>query len=302
MTAISILITGANGQVGKALQEASARHPDKIFHFYSRESLDISDEKALELVMRQCSPDILINAAAYTAVDKAESEGEKAYLVNEKAVEILADKTSKNGIPLLHLSTDYVYHNGQTRPLLESDPTEPAGVYASSKFAGEKAARKTNGDTYIIRTSWVYGVYGHNFVKTMLRLGMAGRPLKVVDDQVGSPTNAHDLAEALIEIAPKILNKELPPGVYNYCNSGKTSWYELAKTVFEVTGIETELDAIPTSAYPTPASRPPYSVLNTEKISRHLTNLIPEWDTSLRKYLSRIARQVQEEMDQKEDS
>lgn len=288
----SILVTGGEGQLGKALQELSGQITSGIFHFYSRRSLDISRPDDIQKAILACRPGLVINAAAYTAVDKAESEEEQAFLVNRDGARNVAIACRKHGIPLIHISTDYVYHNELRRPLLETDPVLAKGVYARSKLQGEQAVAEAQPDSLIIRTSWLYGVYGHNFVKTMLRLGSQGRNLSVVDDQTGSPTCVHDLANAVLELGPKLIKRDIPPGIYNFSNEGETTWYEFALRIFEFAKMKVELKSILSRDYPTPATRPNWSVLDCHKIRNYLKNPIPSWDESLHHFMPRIIQEL----------
>lgn len=289
---LSVLVTGGSGQLGRALLESSGAHPELIMHFYDRKGLDITDPGSIAKALDNCQPDLVINTAAYTAVDKAESEPDIAFLINEKGPGLLAEATKASGIPLVHISTDYVFHNEIRRPLREDDPTDPVGVYARSKRLGEIEALVKNDRSFVVRTSWVYGVHGHNFVKTMLRLGTQGRELKVVNDQTGSPTNAHDLAGALLDLAQKISSGEMPGGIYHYSNLGQTSWYGFASRIFELAGMDVSVSAIPTTEYPTPAERPAWSVLDCSKIGEYLNGPIPDWAESLKGILPRIRQEI----------
>lgn len=285
---LSVLVTGGGGQVGRAILESSGAHRDLILHLYEKNGLDITDMASIEKALESCQPNVVINTAAYTAVDKAETEPDLAFLINERAVGQLAAAAAKRGIPLIHLSTDYVFHNELRRPLREDDPTDPVGVYARSKRLGEIEALARNPEAMVIRTSWVYGVYGHNFVKTMLRLGQKGTPLRVIDDQTGSPTNAHDLANALLEIAPGLAKGKIPGGIYHYSNSGQTSWYGFASKIFQLAGLTVDVEPIPTVSYPTPAERPSWSVLDCNKIRQYLNEDVLSWEESLGRILPRI--------------
>lgn len=291
-TFTSILVTGGEGQLGKALQESSGQVTSGIFHFYSSQGLDITRPEDIQKAILTCRPGLVINTAAYTAVDKAESEKEQAFLVNRDGARNVAIACRENGIPLIHISTDYVYHNELRRPLLETDPVSPKGSYALSKLQGEQAVTETQADSLIIRTSWLYGVYGNNFVKTMLRLGSQGRNLSVVDDQTGSPTCVHDLAKAILELGPKLIKGDIPPGIYNFSNEGETTWYGFALRIFELAQMKVEIKPILSRDYPTPATRPNWSVLDCHKIRDYLKNPIPSWDESLRHFIPRIIQQL----------
>jgi len=285
-----ILVTGANGQLGQELQQLQANFADYEFVFCDKNSLNIADALSLAATFAQIRPDFCINAAAYTAVDKAESDQENAYLINAKAVENLAAQCAENQTVLIHVSTDYVYHNGQNYPLKPSDPTSPKGVYASTKLEGERLALAAWSKTLIVRTSWVYSFFGANFVKTMLRLGKERAQLNVVSDQIGSPTYAHDLALALLKMVQVVDNQ--PDfnqfGIYQYSNEGVCSWYDFAAAIFELAHIPCKVSPIFTHQYPTPAQRPFYSVMDKTDIKAVFGLEIPHWRASLKDCLQRL--------------
>jgi dTDP-4-dehydrorhamnose reductase len=281
-----LLITGANGQVGQCFQRLATQYPQFRFLFSGSADLDIGDKKAVKKFFKQ-NPDIryCVNCAAYTAVDKAESEPDKAHKVNAKGPKNLAEACAERGIPFLHLSTDYVYHNRHNTPLQEHDPVSPKSVYARTKLAGERAAQKAHPRATILRTSWVYAPVGNNFVKTMLRLGKERASLNVVFDQIGTPTYAPDLVKAILDILEKVENKEVAPeqlaGIWHYSNEGVASWYDFAVAVMEIAGLPCIVHPIETKDYPTPAQRPPFSVLNKGKIKAAFGVEIPHWRESL---------------------
>lgn len=258
------MITGAGGQLGQKLIGAAkaAPHDWRIFA-YNRSTLDITRPEDIQAALAEARPDICFNAAAYTAVDRAEAEPDKARAINVEGAARLAAACHEAGAAFVHFSSDYVYADGFNRPLLESDPTLGTSVYARTKLEGEAAVMDAHPEAYIIRTSWVYAEYGQNFVRTMLRLGRERPELGIVADQIGSPTYAADLAAA----AMKLATSGEAPGLYNYANSGVCSWYDLAKAVHELAGIECNVRPITTNQYPTPAKRPAYSVLNTQKMA-----------------------------------
>ena len=274
-----ILITGANGQLGRELQALAITFPQFDFLFFDRATLSIADPDAINTFFARERPAYCINCAAYTAVDKAESEKESAFLINGDAVGYLAAACRNTGARLIHISTDYVFDGLSETPLSEGDPTRPINTYGASKLEGEHQALQHHPDgTLIIRTAWVYSEFGNNFVRTMIRL-MKERPsINVVSDQVGSPTYAADLAAAILHIitAPSFI-----PGIYNYSNEGRISWYEFALAIRDLIGSPCEVHPIPTAQYPTPAKRPRFSLLDKSLISAtyHLT--IPEWRRSL---------------------
>lgn len=281
-----ILVTGSNGQLGQELQQLAALFSDLNFHFVSRTDLDITDNELVHNLFNLQAFDFCINCAAYTAVDKAESEPEIAYQINVEGSENLAKACQITGATLIHFSTDYVYHNQQNTPFKEDDPTDPQSVYARTKLAGEQAAQAACTDTMIIRTSWVYSSMGHNFVKTMLRLGKERPELRVVFDQIGTPTYARDLAHAVLRIIQKVtegqIGREALNGIFHYSNEGVTSWYDFATAIFELEAINCKVHPIETKDFPTPAKRPPFSVLNKAKIKETFGIEIPHWRESLK--------------------
>lgn len=290
----SILVTGANGQLGREFQVLAERYAGFAFTFTNRQVLDVTDEPAVFQFFTHNRFDYCINCAAYTAVDRAESEPDAARLGNVDAARWLAEGCARQGIPLIHYSSDYVYHNAQNIPLQEGDATTPRSVYAITKLEGEQAVRASNPLTMILRTSWVYSSFGHNFVKTMLRLGRERESLGVVFDQVGSPTYAHGLAQATLDILTKVdkgeVPKELLSGIYHYSDEGVCSWYDFALAIFEIAGIDCKVLPIETKDYPLPAHRPPYSVLNKSKIKAVWGLELKHWRERLRECLGVIAK------------
>ena len=275
----NILVTGANGQVGSELQSLSGTYEDN-FYFTDRDSLDITDKEAVERFIVENAIDTIINTAAYTAVDNAENDKENADRVNHLAVKYLAEIAKSNNIKLVHISTDYVFDGKNYRPYTEEDITNPNGVYGATKLAGEKAMLAINPvHSIIIRTSWVYSSFGANFVKTMLRLGKERDSLGVIFDQVGTPTYARDMAQAILDILPEIKNEQVE--VYHYSNEGVLSWYDFAKEIMNMAKIECEINPIETKEYPTPATRPHYSLLNKSKVKKAFGITIPYWKDSL---------------------
>lgn len=286
MSSCKIIVTGAKGQVGSELQFLESQYPQFDFYFTDKSTLDITNEQTIIKTFTKIKPQFCINCAAYTAVDKAESNAEKAILINETAVKYLAKACSLFNTTFFHISSDYVYHNRVNRPLREADKPAPKGVYAATKLAGDRLALAKNKGTIILRTSWVYSSYGHNFVKTMLRLGKERDQLTVVYDQIGAPTYARDIAKTMLEIISKI-EKGLTDyeGIYHFAPSGVTCWYDFAKAIFELSNITCDVSPIPTSAYPTPAKRPHYSVLNCDKIKQTFEIDLPYWRDSLKECL-----------------
>lgn len=285
-----ILVTGANGQLGKELQELAPLYPSFKFIFLSREDLPIHHFELVRNFFEATKPDYCINCAAYTGVDKAESEKELAFQVNGEAVGVLAAVCKKFDTKFIHISTDYVFDGTATVPYTETSVTSPVNLYGASKLEGEKQALHYNSDCIIIRTSWVYSSYGKNFVKTMLRLMNERNEVKVVDDQFGSPTYAGDLAEAILNIIAncQLSSASFVPGIYHYSNDGVISWYDFAVAIKEISKSKCEVIAIPTTEYPTPAKRPHYSVFNKEKIIQTFHLIIPHWEESLKKCLSKL--------------
>lgn len=275
-----VIVTGANGQLGQSLQFIAGNYPQIQFHFYSSIDLDITNKESIEQVFKTTKPNFCINTAAYTAVDKAESEAEKATLINYIGAENLSKSCKSHNTVLIHISTDFVFDGTKNEPYKEDDITNPQGIYAKTKLDGELAIEKTNIPYFIIRTSWVYSQFGNNFMKTMLRLGQERSSLNVVNDQIGTPTNAVDLAEMILTI---ILSYSKNYGIYNFSNEGSCSWFDFAKQIFENNNINIELKPIPTTDFPTPAKRPKYSVLDKSKIKNEFNIAINSWQDSLKK-------------------
>jgi dTDP-4-dehydrorhamnose reductase len=285
-----ILLIGARGQVGRELQFTLPPLGEVIV--IGREELDLSDGEKIRAILREVQPDTVVNASAYTAVDKAESEPDLARQINAIALKILAEETETLGATLLHISTDYVFDGRKNTPYLETDPVNPLSVYGKTKLEGEKFILDINPRSYILRTAWVYGSYGKsNFVKTMIRLGKEREELRVVVDQVGSPTWAKDIADSIAVI---LKNPDTPAGIYHFTDSGVASWFDLARSIFDEAknlGIPLKIQRvipITTAEYPTPAVRPAYSVLSGQKISEPLGYIPPYWRDSLQKMLGQF--------------
>lgn len=277
-----ILLTGAHGQLGQEFFALHSGYPSMQWVWADRSLLDLSQPGAIAAFFEEHAPfDYCIHCAAYTAVDRAESEPELAWRINAEALSELAQACRKHRIRLIHFSSDYVYHNSINRPLRESDPTTPVGVYGKSKLAGEKALLDLLPDSLIFRTSWVYSAFGTNFVKTMRRLGAERAELRVVCDQIGAPTYARDLARAVLQL---IAHPPANPvsGIFNYANEGVCSWYDFAQAIFEYSHINCQVLPIPSSAYPSPATRPTYSVLDTNHFKQTFSCTIPYWRDSLK--------------------
>ena len=284
-----VLVTGANGQLGQSLQFIAKNYPELHFVFCSSSDLDITNLESCQEVFLKIKPNYCINAAAYTAVDKAESEPEKANLINVIGPKNLAFVCKEFSSVLLHISTDFVFDGSKNIPYNETDIPNPTGVYGQTKLDGEKAIQAVFENYYIIRTSWVYSQFGNNFMKTMLRLASERDSISVVNDQIGTPTNAVDLAECLIKIIchTELVEVQQPTtdnfGVYNFSNEGQCSWYDFAKEIFKINKIEIDLKPIPTSSFPTPAKRPKYSVLDKTKIKSTFWVEIKNWELSLKR-------------------
>ena len=279
-----VIVTGANGQLGQAIQSIAKNYLNLNFVFCNSTDLDISNKENCQAVFRKIKPDYCINAAAYTAVDKAESEQDKAELINVIGAKNLAQTCNEFDTKLIHISTDFVFDGSNDKPYSETDIPNPKGVYGQTKLDGEKVIQAVFSKYYIIRTSWVYSQFGNNFMKTMLRLASERTSLSVVNDQMGTPTNAVDLAEALVQI---ILNNNQQPtanhfGTYHFSNEGQCSWYDFAKKIFEINNVSIDLSAIPTEQFPTPAERPKYSVLDKSKIKSTFGLPIKTWEESLK--------------------
>ncbi len=283
---MNILVTGSKGQLGQELQVLANGFSQYNFVWVDREELDITDATAVGSFWENNRFDYCINCAAYTAVDKAETDEKAAIAVNVTGAKNLAEACQKNNTRLVHISTDYVYHNSQNTPFKEEDLTNPQGVYAQTKLDGDLAALAHNSQTIILRTSWVYSSFANNFVKTMLRLGSSRPQLTVIFDQIGSPTYARDLAAAILEIIAKNPNEFR--GIYHYSNEGVCSWYDFAKAIFELQNINCEVSPIETKDYPTPAKRPPFSLLNKAKIKETFGIKIPYWRDSLKACLREL--------------
>ncbi len=290
---MKLLIIGSNGQLGWALGEKSVRAG------FTVESVDlpdfnITDPAQVALQVERSAPDLVINASAYTAVDRAEEEPELAYAVNAKGPGYLADACAARDIPMIQVSTDYVFDGSRKRPYLESDPVSPLGVYGKSKAAGDDAVRQRLAEHIIIRTAWLYGVHGHNFVKTMLRLGRERETLSVVADQRGCPTYAADLADAILAVSGRITGGLQDGwGTYHYCGRGSTTWHGLTEKIFKIAGTIIPLKVkkvrpITTADYPTPAERPANSVLDCRRLEAVFGVRTRPWEESLAEMLDAV--------------
>lgn len=291
-----ILLVGGNGQVGHELRRSLASLGEVVVTTRNGEledgsalACDLMQPGALAAVVREARPDIVVNATAYTAVDKAESESDAAFCVNAAAVAELAQECATHGIPLIHYSTDYVFDGQGKRPYLPDDATSPLGVYGASKLAGEEAIRASGGQHLILRTAWVYGLHSHNFLKTMLRVGGERDELRVVSDQIGSPTPAWLIADVTAQILQKGIGKG---GTHHLVSTGQTSWHGFAEAIFDEAVVAGKLQrrpavhAIATSEYPTPAQRPAWSVLDTGSLRQAYGIDLPDWREALHRTFS----------------
>lgn len=285
-----IIVTGANGQLGKEIRTLATAYPAFQFIFLSREDLPIHHFETVRNFFEITKPQFCINCAAYTAVDKAEEEKELAFQINAEAVGVLAAVCKKYSARFIHISTDYVFDGTAATPYKEDAVTNPVNTYGATKLKGEQEALQYNPSSIIIRTSWVYSEFGKNFVKTMMKLMSEREELKVVNDQVGSPTYAADLAEAILQIitASQISDTNWRPGMYHFSNSGIISWYDFAAAIKEISGSKCNILPIPSSNFPTPAKRPSYSVFDKEKIQKTFGIVLKDWKESLRQCIRKI--------------
>ena len=280
-----ILVTGANGQLGMELQQLSSSYPHFEFIFTTREELPLDDFDDINTFIANHQPHYFINCAAYTAVDKAESEKALAYKINAEAPAIIATACRKNAVRFIHISTDYVFNGMGKTPYKEDDATDPVNLYGDSKLEGEKKVMLVNPESIIIRTAWVYSEFGKNFVKTMLRLMADKEQINVVSDQAGTPTYAADLAEAILYI---ISSQQWKAGIYHFSNEGNITWYDFAVAIKELSGSSCKVLPITTSQYPTPAKRPFYSVLDKTKIQQTFGISVKDWKASLAICIERL--------------
>ena len=278
-----ILVTGANGQLGNCLRKTFSNDKDLEVVYTDVQDLDMTDREEVDHFIRENNFDFIVNCAAYTAVDRAETDDLKAAAINTVAVGNIAQAAAKHRVKVIHISTDYVFNGENYRPYEENDEPYPRSIYGRTKLEGEGILTSFCQDALIIRTAWLYSEFGGNFVKTMLRLASENKSINVVADQIGSPTYAGDLADAIHHILRH--NKWLP-GIYHFTNEGVASWFDFSKAIFELAGKNVEVNPIPTSQYPTPAKRPLYSVLSKMKIKNTYGVKIPYWRDSLKKCLS----------------
>lgn len=288
----TILVTGANGQLGMEMGQLAAANPSFEFVLTTREEMPLDDFNRIIEVIGKFKPHFVVNCAAYTAVDKAETEKELVYKINAKAPGVIAAACSRNNARLIHISTDYVFNGNGNRPYKEDDTTDPVNLYGDSKLQGEENVLTENPRSFIIRTAWVYSEFGKNFVKTMLRLMSEKESISVVDDQYGTPTYAADLAEAIMKIIISLEEdgERQSPGIYHFSNDGKISWYDFALAIRDISMLKCEVKPIPSSGFPTPARRPLYSVLDKTKITNAF-NVVPKpWRESLKICIEKIAK------------
>ena len=285
-----IIVTGRNGQLGLELMDLPANYPQFAFIFFDKEALNIADVKQVQIIFELYSPAYFINCAAYTAVDKAETEKEKALQINAEAVGNIAAFCRAHHTRFIHISTDYIFDGNATVPYKEDDITDPVNYYGYTKLEGEQLAMVNNPESLIIRTSWVYSSYGNNFVKTMLRLMKERNEISVVDDQTGSPTYAADLAETIMEIidSVQLSASAWHGGIYHYSNEGAITWYDFACAIKEIKKLTCIIHPIKTTQYPTPAKRPFYTVMNKGKIAETFGITIKNWRTGLERCLQKI--------------
>lgn len=282
----TVLVTGSKGQLGNEVQVLASSYPQFEFIFTDVEELDICDREAVEKYFAERKIDVLLNCAAYTAVDKAEEDVELCYRINEKAVGILGEVAAQYGTKMVHVSTDYVFDGTSYLPYTEDRPVCPATVYGKSKLAGELLMMDVCPAAVIVRTSWLYSSFGNNFVKTMIKLGRERDTLNVIFDQVGTPTYAADLADALLQI---VSADKFIPGVYHYSNEGVCSWYDFTIAIHQIAGINCRVLPIESKDYPAKTPRPHYSVLNKKKIKTNYNIQIPHWEDGLRRCMAILA-------------
>jgi dTDP-4-dehydrorhamnose reductase len=286
----TILVTGANGQLGWELGQLAATYPAFEFVLVDRSQLDLSFPETFEKIIQTIAPDCIVNTAAYTAVDKSETEKELSYIVNATAVQALASICKNLAIPFITYSTDYVFDGEATQPYTISTKVDPVNYYGSTKAAGETMAMEANEDTIIVRTSWVFSSHGNNFVKTMMRLMKERAQLNIVADQKGRPTYAKDLAIATMQMMEAMNAGKSIKGVYHFANQGETTWFDFAAKIKAIAGLTCEVQPIETKDFPTPAKRPAYSVLDTSKIEHDLAIDIRHWEDALKDCMNHLSK------------
>ena len=287
---MKIIVTGANGQLGMTFQDLSSQYPEYQFFFFGSEVLDITQSNSITTVIDQVKPEVVINCAAYTAVDKAEDEPEKAFAVNANGVKNLVHACENFNASLVHISTDYVFDGTKKEPYTEVDETNPINVYGESKLAGEKYLLASNLKAIIIRTSWVYSEFGNNFVKTMLRLGKERESLNVVNDQFGSPTYAKDLATAIFTVLNQFELWSKEPIILHYSNIGVISWFQFAEKIMEMANLNCKMNPVNSDQYYSKAKRPISSSISNEKIIKCFGISPVEWEKSLNKVIQKVIK------------
>ena len=276
---MKVLVIGSNGQLGSEFRKISKKYKKILWSFSSSNELDLSDLDSIVTFLKDINPSVIINCAAYTSVDKAEFDSKLADLINHKAVEVISKWTSINNIKLIHISTDYVFDGQSNIPLIENSNTNPINKYGSSKLKGELACIKNDLNSIIIRTSWLYSSFGKNFVKTMIDLMKKNNSIEVVNDQIGSPTYAYDLAKAIIKI---IMNYKTESGLFHYSNEGEVSWFEFARSIRELYDLDCKIIGVSSKKFNTLAKRPKYSLLKKSKIKTTFNLEIPNYKKSLK--------------------
>jgi dTDP-4-dehydrorhamnose reductase len=276
----TILITGSHGQLGNEMQQAANRFPDFNYLYTDVEDLDICDKAALSTFVKANHVNIIVNCAAYTAVDKAEDDVELCYKINSDAVLNIGEVATENGLKVVHVSTDYVFDGTNHIPYKEDQEVCPATVYGKSKLAGEQALFSSCKQAVILRTAWLYSSFGNNFVKTMMKLGTERDSINVIFDQIGTPTYAADLADAILKV---LSHETFVPGIYHFSDEGACSWYDFTKSIHRIAGISCDVRPIEAKDYPARTPRPHYSVLNKAKIKSTYGIVLPHWEESLEK-------------------
>lgn len=282
---MKILVTGKNGQLGSELRDLEHQYPQYRMVFTDHEEMDLSDSVSIVQMLQREQPHVIINAGAYTAVDKAETDEQLCDAVNHTALAVIGAWAAEHAAKVIHLSTDYVFDGKTDAPLKETDATAPINVYGKTKLMGEEALLGSGAEAVIIRTSWVYSSYGANFVKTMIRLMTERDTIGVVADQVGTPTYAADLARVILKIVDAAA---FVPGIYHYSNEGRISWYEFAMAIKEIKGFTCTVNAIASTAFPTPAKRPSFSLLDKTRIKETYGIVVPFWKSSLEEMLRKL--------------
>lgn len=284
---MKILVTGSQGQLGNEIRDLEKAYPKYTFFFTDKNELDITDEAKIASFVKSNKIEAVINCAAYTAVDKAESDKQQAMLINATGVKNLAQVCGNANVLLIHVSTDYVFEGKNFKPYTENDTASPKSIYGKTKLDGEIEVIFNAKRALIFRTSWLYSSYGNNFVKTIAEKGKTTKELKVVFDQIGTPTYAADLARAILDILPKVPSK-IRTEIYNYSNEGVASWYDLASAIVEMKKLDCKVEAIMSKDYPTEAQRPFYTVLNKSRVKKDFGITIPHWRASLAKCLEKL--------------